>query len=214
MTHFTSLSVFQGAVRTALASLAFEVRYGAVESRRWDSPTLYLADDGCGNRGAIQFAGHDCIGVCFIKELPTIDIVSKLTNIPVSLRSEVESLADLQFFVSSQHSSRITSVFWSIEGKIDDSNPSKEDMVKTGDELFSFEFLSPALWKSRAAEGYELPQCTLDAIFDISTSTNKPGSLVRLSAENLEFIFPREFGDRKSALDNLLGGGAFSFEST
>lgn len=204
----TASSFFAGAVREALAAVRSTAIFGRQDTRAWETPSLYIVDDGEGNAASAQLLAGAVVGaMCSHDPTRHFEILDEL--VPAGQREALASLLRLPFLQST--TSLVTAIFWTEDGRL--SSP--EPWFKTyqfGGEIFRRELLGEAAWRREAAEQHDLDAATACAIVDISKRA-APLKPVKLTENDVTRLLPHGAAHREEASHQLFGGGMFTIES-
>ncbi|HEY3256328.1 MAG TPA: hypothetical protein VGJ91_20355 [Polyangiaceae bacterium] len=197
--------LFRGSIRESLAHASSVSRIGTQETRAWERPIRYIADNNEGYVGVVEFGPEGAIGAMNSRDVQFFDRERAIAAAPLGARDALLRLCDLPLL---QERQGVSMVFWSVGESI--LGPARwHDLCSHGAQVFERELLSDSAWEAEAVSHFELtPEVTRLAIAIAARATIQV-PLVHLSNRELNTLIDPGCNYRDEAFDLLFSDGLF-----
>ncbi|MBL9024474.1 MAG: hypothetical protein JNL21_19925 [Myxococcales bacterium] len=198
--------LFYGAVREALASVYSVGRIGNQDTRAWERPLRYVADDNQGNVGVVEFRVDGAVGAVSARcPERAFDWARAIDLAPAALR---ESLAQLCRLPLLQEGQGVSTAFWTV-GESLRGPENWHATCLSGGELFRRELLSDFAWEKEAKAHYDLPLDLARLVMEIGRRAALREPMLALSKCEVRHLIPRDAAYEGEALGLLTSDGLF-----
>lgn len=201
-------ALVHGCLRETLANAASIARIGRQETRDFDGPNTYFADNNEGSLTCLTYVGRECIGLSFSKDpFRAYDYGAALQAMPESLLPHATNAAAQPIFCGQDQA--FTAVFWSVDGTLASHEPWATVYAFMGD-ILELELSNDANWFELAEDHHELPPMCLRLILDVVSRVEADGML-RVRAVEQSVLFPPSEPYSATAIEELVAGGRVEF---
>ncbi|MEO8919568.1 MAG: hypothetical protein ABI488_19275 [Polyangiaceae bacterium] len=199
-------SLFHGAVRESLAAANSVARIGIQDTRAWERPMRYVADDNGGNVGIVEFLDDGAVGAMSARAPKiAIDRAEAIAFAPAGLRDQLVRICELPLL---QEGLGVSAIFWTVGASIQGSR-SWDDICANGAHLFEHEFLPDREWEETGAQFYNLTPDVARLVIAISARAAVRVPVLHLAEHELRMLVARGCKHESTAVDLLLSEGLF-----
>jgi hypothetical protein len=199
-------SLFRGAVRESMAAAHSVAKIGTQDTRAWERPIRYVADDNDGNVGVIEFITDGAVAAISARAPGRLfDLSKAIATAPSALRGMLSNVCDLPLL---QEGQGVSAVFWTAGAHVLGPEAWSE-ICLFGADLFRREFLPDSAWTTEGAVHYELAPDIARLAIAISNRATPRVPLVDLSEEELRRLIPNDSEYKSEALELLASDGLF-----
>ena len=174
------------------------------ETRAWERPICYVADDNQGNVGIVEFRTDGAIGAMSARAPSRVlDRQRAIGLAPLGLRDSLALISDLPLL---QEGFGVSELFWSV-GESMDGPESWGDMRRNGAALFEREVLSDAEWQEVGVPYYDLDPDAARVVIDAAARALVSVPILQLSVQELTLLVPKGSKHERLAVDLLTSEG-------
>jgi hypothetical protein len=199
--------MFHGCVRESLAAANSVARIGTQDTRAWERPLRYVADDNQGNVGVVEFRGEGAIAAISARA-PTGPLVPErgFELSPFGPSDALSRLAELPLL---REGSGVSSVFWTV-GPTIVGPEGYEGIGKCAAELFRRELLSDADWQQEAIAHYDLTAEVARLACAVAGRAVVGAPILELREAELRVLLPQGSDHQGEAFELLTSDGLFA----
>jgi len=202
--------LFRGAVREALAAASSVAKIGIQETRAWERPMRYIADDNQGIVGVVEFRTDGAIAAMSARAPGrALDCRQTIELAPPRLRESLSLLCELALL---QEGLGVSEVFWTVGESIEGPD-TWDEMCRHGAELFAREVLSDAEWLQVGAAYYGLRSDVARTAIEVAARAIVDIPILRLSEPEVALLVPAGSKHKTLALDLLTSEGMLEVPS-
>ncbi len=208
----TYSALLRGAVRESLAWAHSVSKIGIQDTRAWEAPLRYVADDNEGSVGILSFEGPGVVAAVHSKFCNDAYAWREdVLRAPKELRASLTKVCELPLL---QEGVGVTAVFWAIDTAGTAASPHTWDSTyRMGADVFENECLSDDEWVRTAREFYGLPDATAQVILQASNRAVAARPVVALTQSELHSIIPTDAAFRDDASKALFTDGIVGRQS-
>ena len=200
-------ALFHGCVRESIAAAYCVARIGTQETRAWERPLSYVADDNQGNVGVVEFTEDGAVAAVSARApRRSFDLERSILSAPSERQRSLRRLCDLPVL---DEGSGVSAIFWTVGDAIK-LPEAWEAAYRSGLDLFRRELLSDADWSKEGAEYYGMNVETIQLPIDIARRTKVRVPLVELAEAEVQLLIPEGSEYAGEARDLLFQDGLFS----
>lgn len=194
-------ALFRGAVREALAAAYSIAEFGIQETRAWEMPMRYIADDNQGNVGVIEFRLDGAIAAMSARApARTLDRQQAIELAPPGLRDAISRICELPLL---QEGLGVSELFWT-ERELIRGPESWDEICRHGAEIFERELQSDVEWMATGASYYDIDAAVARHVIEASRRAVVGIPILRLSREEVSMLIPKGSKHENAALSVLV----------
>jgi hypothetical protein len=181
-------------------------RVGIQETRAWERPLRYVADDNQGNVGIIEFSEDGLVGAASARApRRDFDMDRSILSAPSRRQAALRRVCELPLL---NEGAGVSAVFWTSEDVIELPEP-WESAYQAGMDVFRRELLSDVDWREVSAEYYGMSLEVSRLIVGVARRSEVRVPLVDLAESELRPLIPDDSQYVEDARDMLLLEGLF-----
>lgn len=195
--------LFHGAARESLAAVHSVARIGTQDTRAWERPMRYVADDNQGNVGVVEFLHDGVVGAISARAPKRLfEPAGAIDLAPSGLREALGRVCELPLL---QEGLGVSAAFWTVG----DFLQTLGTWGESGTELFRRELLPGKIWEVEALAYYKLVPEVAHLAIAIASRAVVHAPLATLSEGELIQLIPKGSRYEREAIELLLSDGLF-----